>query len=530
MVIAETVHELINSYGWRKLPSSITSREGIEVDTSSDCWHLPYVIRDNATLRLDNISNEFIRWSVKAYIANRIEKVSAHAGLNAFRDIYRLVLRNIKDSLHWCIDDVRAGLIEAMESAINDARADHRLWQLYRTVDWYIWCAERYPELGFCTVYSFELEAMELPGNPKGEAVRINDPDRGPLHRTLEMPLILNALKCQCGNTLEELQEKAAMALSIAFGRNPANLVFLKEIDFFDLTNGLAEPCYMIRIPRIKKRLSSPRQDFLEEYITPSFASHLIALIGKNKEFETTIEVNGTKTEIQKPLFLNLKKNQSAIKSKQWADVFNMSSSDITDLLQAFVRRHGIISPITKGPLYLTARRLRYTLATNLVDAGISKRELARILDHTDTQHVQVYFDMAGKIVQHLDKAAAKEFAKYINFFAGTVIDSETDAVNGERDDKALAFFDDRTVGSSVDIGICGSKKVCHLDPPFSCYLCPKFQPYREADHEAVLSALLDSREEKNAIYEKSHLGIQLDEVIVAVANVVNICRMSASE
>ncbi|WP_228255415.1 hypothetical protein [Acinetobacter wuhouensis] len=66
---------------------------------------------------------------------------------------------------------------------------------------------------------------------------------------------------------------------------------------------------------------------------------------------------------------------------------------------------------------------------------------------------------------------------------------------------------------------------ICHLDPPFSCYLCPKFQPYRHADHEYVLESLLNSRNERLEKYENARLGIQLDEVIFAVAQVAEACK-----
>ncbi|HCJ4614689.1 TPA: tyrosine-type recombinase/integrase, partial [Salmonella enterica] len=227
-------------------------------------------------------------------------------------------------------------------------------------------------------------------------------------------------------------------------------------------------------------------------------------------------------------LFINPKKNAYAIDSKRWDEAYNMLSTGIANLLKAFIKRHSIISPLTGELLHVTPRRLRYTLATGLAAEGISKRELARILDHTDTQHVNVYFEMAGRIVAHLDKAMAKGFSKYLNFFKGRLIDSDEDAVNGERDDKHLTFVDDQNPADQADIGVCGESSVCHLDPPYSCYLCPKFQPYRRADHEHVLDCLLAGREERLKKYENARLGIQLDEVIAAVAQVAKLCEVGA--
>ena len=161
-----------------------------------------------------------------------------------------------------------------------------------------------------------------------------------------------------------------------------------------------------------------------------------------------------------------------------------------------------------------------------LTNTGISRSELARILDHTDTQHVQVYFELAGGIVEHLDKAAAKGFSKYLDFFRGKIIETADEAVNGELDNKHLSFIDEENPTDQTEIGVCGESKICHLDPPFSCYLCPKFQPYRHADHEHVLDCLLRSRAERIEKYTNSRLGVQLDDVIAAVAQVAKICEV----
>lgn len=142
---------------------------------------------------------------------------------------------------------------------------------MYRTIQWYIWSADNKPECGFSEIYAQELEGLELPGNPKGEAVRMEDPESGPLHKSLELPLLINALKSDEGRSLECLQQRVVVALSIAFGRNPANLTFLRESDFECLVPGGDDPCYIISMPRIKKRFVNPRDDLLDEYLDPHF-------------------------------------------------------------------------------------------------------------------------------------------------------------------------------------------------------------------------------------------------------------------
>ncbi|WP_373700755.1 tyrosine-type recombinase/integrase [Neisseria dentiae] len=501
----------------------LITREGKEVDISGDIWRLPYSVRDHSTLDFKKIINLDIREALKNHVIDRLKRISTHAGHAVYQDVWREVLR------HWegPLDKVytKSYLISLFESAISRARSRKRLWAMYRPIQWYIWSADNNPECGFSEIYAQELESLELPGNPKGEAVRMEDPESGPLHKSLELPLLINALKSDEGQSLEHLQQRVVVALSIAFGRNPANLTFLRESDFERLAPGDKDPCYIIRMPRIKKRFVNPRDDLLDEYLDPHFG----VLIEKLMEVSKFVPLNFAdrvfvKPE-ERPLLINRDGNKAAILSKDIDNVFNLTSNDISRLLSAFVKRHNIISPLTGKLLYVTPRRLRYTLATGLAAEGISKRELARILDHTDTQHVNVYFEMAGKIVEHLDKATAKEFSKYLNFFKGTLIDSDKDAVNGERHDKHLIFVDEQNPAEQSDIGVCGESSVCYLDPPYSCYLCPKFQPYRHADHEHVLTCLLAGREERLKKYENTRLGIQLDEVISAVAQVAKLCE-----
>lgn len=500
----------------------LITREGKEVDISSDMWRLPYSVLDNSTLNFKKIINSKIKIVLKEYVADRLKRTSTHSGYAVYQDVWRQILR------YWGNDvsetDVELYLIQLFEVAIMRARARKKLWVMYRPIQWYIWSAENRPENGFSDVYAQELETLELPGNPKGEAVRIEDPEFGPLHRFLELPLLISALKSDNGEGLENAQQKAVVALLIAFGRNPANLIFLRESDIIRLTPEYEDPCYIIRMPRIKKRFISPRDDLLDEYLDPYFGQIIVELLDYNKsvllEFEERVFISPQ----ERPLFINLNLNKAAILSKDIDNIFNLTSSDITRLLAEFIKRHDIISPLTNELMHVTPRRLRYTLATGLAAEGISKRELARILDHTDTQHVNVYFEMAGKIVEHLDKAMAKRFSNYLNFFKGKLIDSEEEAVNAERDDKHLKFIDEQNPMVQSDIGVCGESKVCHLDPPYSCYLCPKFQPYRHADHEFVLECLLAGREERFKKYENTRLGIQLDEVIAAVAQVAKLC------
>ena len=503
---------------------TITTREGKIVDISEEEWHVPYSSR-SSTMNFARLPSKPFKYALKHYVSYKIRLTSTHAGLAAFDDVLREIIPHISNE-DMFNDAPEEELIEAFEKAINMAKENHRLWALYRAIEWYKWSFENYPELGFSEMYTRQLSGMSIPGNPKGQAVKMEDPEHGHFDQTLELPLIIDALKSDTSDVFKHFQERAVVALSIAFGRNPANLTYLRESDLSKLNPfDLDDPCYVIKIPRIKKRQLNPRDDFVEEYLDPFFGKIIEELILANKNVELVYNSRQYNQPNERPLFIKLSRNTSAERSNSIDDIFNMTSRDISGLLKSFVLRHEIISPLTGSPLRVSTRRFRYTLATGLASEGISMMELARILDHTDTQHVEVYYDTRSNIVAHLDKASVSQFSKYIALFKGSVINSDDEAINGDVDEKHLLFIDEEFPDKQTDIGVCGELSICDLDPPFSCYLCPKFQPYRSANHEHVLDSLLKNREQRLKKYENARLGIQLDDVLLAVSNVITLCK-----
>lgn len=521
--------ELIELNNWHDVPDRLVSREGHYVIVTGDVWHLPIPILKDATIDFSKIVNESIRWATKRFIQDRIELTSSHNAYGIFFRVWRKLLHLQNDFFivkEIDNNEVTERLISLFECALSESRKKHTLWEMYQPIQWYVWCAENYPEIGFCPAYALELDCMTIPGGPKGEAVRTEDINLGPLHRSLELPLLIKALRMDKSTEFAHLQQRAILALSIALGRNPANLTYLKEKDLVNLTSDADEPTWVINMPRIKKRLLNPRDDLLQEYLDPEFAKYLLELIEANRAVQTIVNVGGKNFELDRPLFIKKSGNKVAIKNKLIDSYYNMTSACITSAIKQFVYRHNIISPVTNEILNITVRRLRYTLGTALAAEGISKRELARILDHTDTQHVLVYFELAGSIVEHLDKAAAKGFSQYLKLFRGQIIDSDSEAINLNSNNKKLLFIDESAPTELTNIGVCGKESICHLDPPFSCYLCEKFQPYSFADHEHVLDCLLQGRKIRLEKYESSRLSIQLDDVIFAVAQVVEECRL----
>ena len=101
MVDNTEVKNLVISEGWLDIPEAILSREGKSFDSSTDIWNLPYATRGNATLDFSKITVDEIRWCLKSYTADRIKRVSTHAGYAAFQDVWREFLRK-----EWLVEPI----------------------------------------------------------------------------------------------------------------------------------------------------------------------------------------------------------------------------------------------------------------------------------------------------------------------------------------------------------------------------------------------------------------------------------------
>ncbi|HEP8911465.1 TPA: site-specific integrase [Pseudomonas aeruginosa] len=512
---------LFDDFQWEDIPAIVTSAENLSFSTEQEDWHLPYTMRVNATLRFSLIKSAYAKKSLQLYCLDRARTVSCHSALMTFEECWSSILkgRELTDG-----EQFKDALISCFESAINKAKRDKRLWVMYRPIRWYVWCAEYYPELGFCAAYALELDSMRIPGNPKGEAVRNEDPTRGPLNRALELQLLINALAAPCTNELRALQERAAAALFIAHGRNPANLSLLLEGDLVNLTPEVESPTWVIRYPRIKKRLKDPRSELVDVPINAVYAGYVLELIAYNQRISCEITISGELIKTERPLFINELLNNSALRSARFENIFNYPASYVSGLLQSFVRRHRVVSPLTGGSLIVSARRLRYTLATNMVLDGYSRREIACLLDHSDLQHVEVYFDLAGGIVEHLDRAYFGYYSLLAKYFKGKVVSRNDDIINADDNSKLIPCID-----VLEDIGVCGLDALCQLYPPYSCYKCPKFQAYMDADHESVFEFLYQRRESALAA-GNSRLAVQLDEIMYAVQQVIRECKSRIPE
>lgn len=519
------VQDLIVDNGWEAIPESIITREGRAaiVDECEGRLYLP-TESTRGVINITQIICPILQWVAVKFVISQVRSVSSIAGLNAWKDIVLVLkFREFLSKSSECKypDILEHALIAQVEWVINRYVQDGELWKIYRFVQFYIWAAEHYPELGFSVAFASELEEMSIPGNPKGEAVRDELSHNGALHVELETPLIVRALENDSGTEFEHFQQRAAVALALNYGRNSANYTALNEEDLYDALDLPGSPLWTLKIPRIKKRNISHRSDFISESVELSTLRHIQALIQHNQALSSQVEVNGELINSDRPLFRRTEANGVYLRVGMYCSVYRMYSNQFAKLLAAFADRVNLLSPLTGEVMHLTPRRFRYTVGTVYAAMGMSRKELAERLDHSDLQNVEVYFSILSTMRTTLDKAAAVHFAAKVDAFLGAAPVEERLIATDRR-----VIFDFEGTGAVETVGGCGKEAQCHLYAPFSCYLCPKFVPFRSTIHELVLDHLLRKQQ---AIRSPGGLGVGLVDVILAVAKVVSLCGGEAA-
>lgn len=508
--------------GYSPIPKSVVDSHGVPMELGDATWRFNIPSLDR-TFCWDQISrNPWLEYALQRYIIEQLQRVSPVESFNTAYTIQRnLELGEKIDALLDAgdIDDHVDSLADAIRAAIAYRKKAGQLYEVTRLRAWYIWCAKHIPDIGFDEDFAFELSQMSIPGNEHGHAVRTEDPEDGPLDDT-ELGQITAALNGDDANTFEFLQQRCALAICVAFGRNSANFALLREEDVHRLVDDPEVTTeWAINLPRIKKR-KRPRQDFREEVLSETLQKHVNALIDFNRR-----ELPALPPGVARPLFARRTPRNTLLigPMREWA--CHMTSGEFRALVSQAVRRYGIVSARTGQPMHITPRRLRYTLATKLVRLGVGAATLAEILDHSDVQTVRVYFDSRANIVEQLDRAGADRMAPIVAAFRGRIVGSAADAINGSDLSKRILLpgeaIGDRQL-SDCELGICGLHRRCGLEPPFSCYDgCKKFQAFRDGPHEVALSFLLDRRNGQLEDPHKRRFAIQLDRTILGVTQLI---------
>ena len=194
---------------------------------------------------------------------------------------------------------------------------------------------------------------------------------------------------------------------------------------------------------------------------------------------------------------------------------FHVPFGGVKSWLSRIERMPGFpVSPRTHQPLKISSsHRFRYTLGTDLSNAGLDEWAIAKALMHKYIYTVRRYRAVSAELMELIDEKMSDHLALVVSAFSGSIVRDRASAVNGHLVDRQIE-----------NLAVCGANTVCHLDAPFSCYACPKFQPLLDADHRASLERM-ERRRAQTLPVDKT-TGVVWDRAILACRKVILDCKV----
>lgn len=361
----------------------------------------------------------------------------------------------------------------------------------------------------------FLLTQLTLKGNPKGTSTATMDPLKGP-YTMVEMEGLQLALNNAYRAKKIGLAEYVLCWLFFAFGQRPKQYAALKVCDVKRKSLKKGSFQYVIRIPRAKQRGSGVRGEFKERIISAELGkltydySQVVL-----KDFAKKVE-----NPKQAPLF-------AAATDQGVAGLeFHQLAKELARSLNATLSKLAVVSERTGEPLQINPRRFRQTIGTRAAEEGHGALIIAEILDHSDTQNVQVYVGSTTAMSERIDKAMAMHLAPLAQAFAGKLID---DGLQASRAFDPLNVIRAPEITNSLEaISSCGKIGFCGFAKPIACYTCNSFEPWLDGPHDEVLAHLLKDRERLMAV--DTRIATTNDRTIFAVAEVIQLCEAIRKE
>ncbi len=350
------------------------------------------------------------------------------------------------------------------------------------------------------------LRKVRLSGNRKGEAVLTMDPENGPF-TDLEFEAIHAGLTEGFRKKDLSLEDYLVTRLFMLLGSRPVQIALLKVCDLAAVDNADGSKSYWLNVPRAKQRGAAPRSAFKRRPII----SDIGALLAEHAERTRTAFVARGQDPATAPMFPAETGNPTAPQGLEW----HLPAAALSNRI---IRAFAHIAPRserTGEPIQIMPTRFRRTLGTRAAVEGHGTLIIAEMLDHTDTQNVQVYVEARPEIIKRIDKAIAMQMAPIAQAFAGTV---------GSSDDPRRPRIADPRFDPTKPVGSCGQHSHCAFSAPIACYTCGQFNAWVDGPHEAVLDYLLAEEDRLLNLVDERIATINR-RTILAVAEVVRRCE-----
>jgi hypothetical protein len=403
------------------------------------------------------------------------------------------------------------------------------------------------------------INEWKFSGRDKGIPVASMDPLDGPLSDVEHEALIFKLDNTYASSSINKSrkvdhEEYSIVQILSGTGSRPIQIASLKIKDVGTELLSNNEQIYTLNMPRAKQRGGHFRSSFTKVGIIESIGQvlniHMKNIISAVESLLRRQLSDEEKGEL--PLFpmsfgvpdlsakldqLNLMffdnnllpdirqfKAEELLVLLKTTDFFHCTSAYITGLLQQTVDKLNIVSERTGKKLYINSYRFRYTLGTRAAREGCGLLTIAKLLDHSDTQHADVYIKNIPEIAKLISETMNPFMLKYATAFMGKVVQNEKEAEN-------LAPKASRIPCREIDknIGSCGTNSYCSDHAPIACYTCPKFMPWKDAPHHLVLSFLLTERERIAELTDDLTIAAINDRTIYAVSQVILACKKAGS-
>ncbi|HEY0938804.1 MAG TPA: site-specific integrase [Steroidobacter sp.] len=498
--------------GWL-LPALVRTRSGAQFDPSLDVWsYRDTVNKVVLDFSFFNALSEEMRHSLKYTLVWYAENASAPHVRNMFSRFLHLV------------GFLSVGRATAIEQVTNVDLLNYK-GSLSPETAYYLGSLSgflrKWHGLGVPGVTDDAvavLEALRLKGNAKGVAVLTMDPRMGPF-TDLEFEQIQSALNEAFAEGA--LSEEAYLLawLFMALGQRSSQFAALKVCDVTGVgVDGAVD--YAIRVPRLKQRNAGPRLELKERPLIPQIGKPLLEYANRVRQRFESVLANPDDA----PLFpVSVER---APRVHDWAPgyEYHQTGWNLGRNLKRTLELLEVYSERTGDLLHVSPIRFRRTFGTRAAQEGHGELVIAEMLDHTDTQNVGVYVAAVPEIAARIDRAIAMQLAPLAQAFKGVLIKTESEATRGN--DPSSRIVDPRIDRSMQPMGSCGQHSFCSFNAPIACYTCQHFQPWVDGPHEAVLSHLLEKREQLLATTDQRMASVN-DSTILAVAQVIHLCRQA---
>lgn len=362
------------------------------------------------------------------------------------------------------------------------------------------------------------IYSLRLQGNEKGEAVKSNDPLKGP-YTPIELQSIVDGVNNSFLEGELDLEQYVMMMLFVQRGLRRIQLIQLCFSDFY-VEGGVPK----IRQPKGKDRGSEGtgfRERFTPFRISEDLYNAIQLLkvnVGERINQET--KAGYAETLPDYPLFLDFN-NKKELKSlsKRITSENVVSRDSVSARLMQVARVISVVSERTGEVMHLTSKRFRSTMGSDLAREGAGVGVIAAALDHSDYQNAGVYVKTSPEMATRLDEKLGKYLAPLAQAFAGHIVRDESEAIRGNDSSSRI-----RTMDGEDAVGTCGKMTFCNVNAPVGCYTCIKFQPWLDAPHEDVLIDLYEERREILEVLGDETMAGVLDRSILAVEDVVRRC------